>query len=97
MKFGTPVSFVTDNAAASPRTETNGVHTSPIGSMICLRQCDSAERREYSPGTPRSTQVAGVVNAAPAVGGAQNEKLFATGLTGSNSGVVRERLVKLTL
>src|SRR5262245_5413732 len=97
MKFCTPVSLVTDSAAASPRTDTNGVQTSPIGSIICLRQCASADRREYSPGTPRSTQFCGVLNAESAVVGAQNEKLFAKLLIGSNSGVVRERLVKFTL
>src|SRR5262245_4057930 len=97
MKFEIPVLSVTERAAASPRIETNGVHTSPRGSMICLRQCDSADRREYSPGTPRSTQFLGVLNAESAVVGKQNPRVFANGVTGSNSEVVRERLVKLTL
>src|SRR5262249_28470006 len=97
MKFETPVLSVTERAAASPRIEANGVHIWPNGSMICLRQCDSAESREYSPGTPRKTQFRGALNAESAVVGKQNPRVFANGVIGSNSEVVRERLVKLTL
>src|SRR5262245_4981126 len=96
-KFGTPLSLVTDSAATSPRTEANGVQTCPIGSMICLRQCASADSREYSPGTPRSTQLPGVFSAESAVFELQIPKLLATLVTGSNSGVVRDRLVKFML
>jgi hypothetical protein len=42
----TPVWAWTDSAAAPARIETNGVITSPKGSMYWLRQVVSADRRE---------------------------------------------------
>src|SRR5262250_1018653 len=83
--------------AMSPRSEANGVNTWPNGSMRVRFHVNSAERREYSPGMPRSRQLAGVIAIGLAVVGRHRLLLIALLLIASNSADCRLRFVRLAL
>src|SRR5215469_5504986 len=83
--------------AMSPRSEANGVITWPNGSVKVRFQVTSAESREYSPGTPRNRQLAGVIAIGLAVVGRHRLLLIALLLIASNSADSRLRLVRLDL
>src|SRR5262245_42509993 len=95
MKFDTPGSFLIEAAAMPPRSDANGVNSWPMGSTIVRFQVTSAEARVYSPGMPRSRQLAGVLNAGSAVVGVHRLLVMAFWLMASNSAESRLRLIRL--
>src|SRR5262245_12230665 len=97
MKFDTPGWFSIVAVAMSPRKEANGVKTWPNGSVRVRFQVNSADMREYSPGIPRSRQLAGVIAIGLAVVGRHRLLLIALLLIASNSADWRLRFVTFAL
>src|ERR1700756_3165163 len=83
--------------AMSPRSLANGVKTWPNGSVRVRFHVNSADRREYSPGMPRSRQLAGVIAIGLAVVGRHRLLLIALLPIASNSADCRLRFVRLAL
>src|SRR5262249_44043000 len=77
-------------SAASARMITNGVNICPSGSITVRFQVHSVETRVYSPGTPRSRQLAVVLTVGSALVGAHKLPLTAATEIGSKLAVARE-------